>query len=202
MRLSSGLLFAALATTLTLASSPAFATTSGETGAETSGDSGGGDSSSAWFVSPLPNAFYETAPVSIDVEIDVYQGLDDSITDIELFLDGTSVASLPCAEGCIFADVVLEQGVHELAFTAAPNGYASSLTVYVDAEIPSGTETGGESEGESGADSESGLGGADEADAGNDLEAKGCNAQGGNAAPWMLALPILVLAVRLRRERG
>jgi uncharacterized protein (TIGR03382 family) len=209
MRSSSALLIAALATTFTLASGHALATTTADGGvSSTSGDTGG-DYSSAWFVNPLPNASYEGAPVAIDVEIDVYQGIDDSITDIELFLDGTSVGSMPCAEGCMFPGVVLDQGIHELAFTATPNGSSSALTVYVDTEIPSGTETGdesggGETGGESGdAEGESGLGAADEADAG-DLAAKGCNAQGNDGAPWtvVLALPVLVLAAGLRRKHA
>ena len=93
MRSARVLLLAALATTFAFAPGIAAATTSGDTvgdtGAGETTDAGdtGGDYSSAWFVNPLPNTVYADAPVSVDVEIDVYQGIDDSITDIELFVD-------------------------------------------------------------------------------------------------------------------
>lgn len=211
MRSARVLLLAALATTFAIAPSIAAATTSGDGGAGETTDAGdtGGDYSSAWFVNPLPNTVYADAPVSVDVEIDVYQGIDDSITDIELLLDGASVGSQPCVEGCVFPGIVLEQGVHDFTLLAVPNGYATSLTVYVDTEIPGDTETGGETGGESGGESggelEGGGGaGADEAE-GSDLQLSdrgGCNAQGSSGAPWMLAIPVLVLGASLRRRNA
>lgn len=167
---SARLCIAALFATLSLASSDALAAS------DDVGDSGGdvgGDPSTAWFVSPLPNTVYEGAPVSLGVEIDVYQGTETSISDVEVFLDGVSLGAQPCATGCVFEDVELKQGIYELSLVAAPSEYSTSVTVYVDTPIPSDED-----------------------------EGVGCNAQGSDAAPWMLALPILVLAAGLRRRKS
>lgn len=170
MRLASTLLLATLTTLLGLAPSSALA--EGDELADSGGDASG-DPSTAWFVDPLPNTVYEGAPVTFDVEIGVEQGTTDTITDVELLIDGTSIGTQPCAMGCVFADVELEQGVYEFSLVASPAVYSVSVDVYVDTEIPQ--------------DAESGL---------------GCNAQGNDAAPWLLALPLLGLGMLLRRRPG
>ncbi len=190
-----GLLLAALATTLTLVSGHALATTGASTGF---GDTGG-DFSSAWFVSPLPNEAFEGAPVTIDADIGVYQGIDDQIMSIELFLDGVSIGAQDCAAGCIFTGIELDKGVHELQLVADVVGYTSIVTVYVDEEIPSetGTESGGESGSESDGESGDGFGSEGGLDGGG-----GCNAQGEPVSPWgLLTLPMLLLVPGIRRKR-
>lgn len=194
----------ALSATIALASGHAFATTTADSGDSGFGETGG-DFSSAWFVSPLPNEQFEGAPVTIDVEIGVYQGFDDQITDIQLYLDGSSLGSQVCPEGCIFTDVVLEQGVHQFELVAAPNGYATSVTVYVDEELPSDTsgESGSGGESESGSGSEGIADEAEDGDSFGDLGGRGgCNAQAGPISPWaLLAVPMLLLVPGVRRRR-
>ncbi|GEM_PF-3747747 len=47
--------------------------------------------SSAWVASPLPSAYFDEAPATIDVEIDVYQSSEDTgISTVALFIDDVS----------------------------------------------------------------------------------------------------------------
>jgi hypothetical protein len=169
----------------------AFALASGDVLATGSGgDTGGaapGDFSSAWFIAPLPNAAYEGAPVTIDAEIGVHQGVDDApITTVEVFVDGDSLGTQDCAEGCTFADIEMAKGVH-LFELVADDGYNASVMVYVDEEVPEGATSGGQDE----------DGGAE----GGDDGGGGCSVQSGPISPWsLLTLPLLLLVPGFRRK--
>ena len=89
--------------------------------------------------------------MTIDAEIGVYQGIDDQIMNIELLVDGTSIGSQACPDHCTFVGIELGKGVHQLQLLADSNGYTTSVTVYVDEELPA-TDTGSEG-GEGGSES-------------------------------------------------
>ncbi len=203
MHLLKALSLAALAASFTLVCGSALATTSA--GASSDGGFGdtGGDFSSAWFITPLPNALYEGAPVTIDAEIGVYQGIDDQIMNIEILVDGTSIGSQACPDHCTFVGIELGKGVHQLQLLADSNGYTTSVTVYVDEELPA-TDTG--SEGGEGGSESGGTGdeSGDESSGGVDGGGgKGCNAQGEPLSPWaLLTLPMLLLVPGFRRRQG
>jgi hypothetical protein len=185
MNLTKGLLLVAITAGFALASGDALAASTGE------GETGSGDPadfSSAWFIAPLPNASYETAPVTIDAEIGVHQGLDGGpIATVEVAVDGDSLGPMACAAGCTFVDIQLDKGVHLLELLA-DNGYDASVTVYVDEEVPSDTTT------ETGQDDD---GGAETAGA----TGRGCSVQDGPISPWaLLTLPLLLLVPGFRRE--
>ncbi|PRP95359.1 hypothetical protein ENSA5_39440 [Enhygromyxa salina] len=159
----------------------AFALTSGDALATGDGENGG-DLSSAWFVVPLPNAAYEGAPVTIDAEIGVHQGLDGvSISSIELFVDDESIGAQDCPDGCTFPGIELAKGVHDLELVA-DSGYATGVKVYVDEPAPGGTSATGD-------DGDSEGGGK-------------CSVQDGPAPGWgVLALPLLLLVPGFRSRR-
>ena len=189
MNLPKVLIFAAMTAAFALAPGDAQATGSG------GGDTGsglGGDFSSAWFIAPLPNAAYEGAPVTIDAQIGVHQGLDDEpISTIEVFVDGDTLGIQDCAAGCDFVDIELAKGVH-LFELVANSGYNTSVSVYVDTEVPSegNTDTGGAQDEDGGADEgvEGGGGG-------------GCSVQSGPVSPWaLMTLPMLLLVPGFRRR--
>lgn len=172
------------------------------------------DSSLAWFVTPLPNASYEGAPVTIDAEVAVYQGLDDAgISTIEVFVDGESIGSQDCPMGCVFPNVELDQGVHEFRLTAS-NGYTTGVTVYVDEELPSGEtgddtgETGGDTGGSGGDTGGSGgetggsggeTGGSGGDSGGTGVGRGGCSVHDGPTPRWA-SLALLLLVSGLRRK--
>ncbi|PRQ03144.1 Ig-like domain-containing protein [Enhygromyxa salina] len=176
MRVPKGLLLA-VAATFTLASGEALAASEDEGLA--------GDFSTAWFVSPLPNALFEGAPVTFDAEIGVYQGADDGpLTSVEVFVNGETLGAQDCPDGCTFADITLDKGVHELS-VIADTGYSTAILVYVDEEVPvdmtdTGTDGGG-----------GGNGGG------------GCSVHAATPWPWALsALPLLMLVAGSRRRQS
>ncbi|PRP92816.1 hypothetical protein ENSA5_47290 [Enhygromyxa salina] len=186
MHLRKRLLLVVTAAALGLASSNALAAEAGDNGL-------GGDFSSVWFVSPLPNASFEDAPATFEAEVGVYQGLDDGpIATVEVFVNGDSLGEQECADGCVYPDIELAKGIHELE-VVADIGVTAGVTVYVDEEVPPVDmgETGesGES-GESG-DQDGGEGGGK------------CSVSDRPMSPWsLLALPLLLLVPGLRRRRA
>ncbi|KIG17130.1 DNA polymerase III alpha subunit [Enhygromyxa salina] len=172
------------------------------------------DKSVAWFVAPLPNASYEGAPVTIDAEVEVHQGLDDAgISTIEVFVNGESIGSQDCVASCVFPNIELDQGVHEFQLTAS-NGYTTGVTVYVDEELPSGEtgddtgDTGGES-GETGDDAgeTSGGSGGTSGDSGETSggsggagSSRGCSVEAGPPLWAAAGLGLLVLLPGFRRK--
>lgn len=194
MQLNKGL-FAALTVVLTLAAGDALAQPAGSDSGSPGGETGGdpGDFSSAWFISPLPNASFDVAPATLDAEIGVYQGADDeSISTIDVFVDDVSIGAQDCPAGCTFADIELGQGVHELRLLA-DSGYTTATLVYVDEELPGGTgDTGGTTTGDTTGDTTGGSEGG----------GGGCSANGEPSSPWgLLAVPVLVLGALFRRKR-
>lgn len=183
MNLTKGLLLVTMTTAISLASGDALATGSG--GGETgSGDPG--DFTSAWFVAPLPNAAYEGAPVTLDAQIGVHQGTDgEQIASIEVFVDGDSIGTQPCPDGCSFPDIELAKGVHMFELVA-DIGYSTSVSVYVDEEPPEGPADTGQDE--------DGGGGGDEGGG-------GCSVRDGPISPWaLMTLPLLLLVPGFRRK--
>jgi MYXO-CTERM domain-containing protein len=183
---------------LSLASTNALAngsSTTSDSGASTSEDSGfgetggdPGDFSSAFFISPLPNASFDTAPATLDAEVGVHQGMDDGpISTVEVFVDAESIGSQDCADGCIFADIELAQGVHELMLTA-DTGYSTSTFVYVDEPLPNDmTDCGDPNPG---------------GEAGGGTGWGSCSVTDDPSSPWgLLGLPLLLLVPGLRRRR-
>ncbi|WP_052545844.1 hypothetical protein [Enhygromyxa salina] len=172
---------------LALASGDALATGSG------GGDTGGipGDFTSAWFIAPLPNAAYEGAPVTIDAEVGVHQGVDDEpIASVEVFVGGESVGSQPCDAGCTFPDIELAKGVH-LFELVADTGYATSVTVYVDEDPPEDPADTGQDEDGGGTMGGGGGGGG----------GGGCSVGAQPVSPWaVMTLPMLLLVPGLRRR--
>ena len=147
----------------------------------------GGDPSTVWFVSPLPNAQFEQAPVTLDVEAEVYQSATDvPIMTVELFLEGESLGSQDCPESCIFTEVEIPQGARELRLES-DSGVRAVITVYVDEDLPPVVTEDGDG------------------DVGDDAGDGGCGActlSDGDPTPWgVLALPVLMLA-GLRRKRA
>lgn len=152
------------------------------------GDSGAGetgassDLSTAWFAAPLPNAFFETAPATLDAEIQVHQGVDgEPIAEVELFVDDASIGAMPCDTGCVFPDIELAKGAHELRL-AADIGVSRTTVVYVEEEPPSVMNP------------------CDTTDTGDaDGEGANCSVQG-PGSPWELAALALLLLPLVRRK--
>jgi hypothetical protein len=159
-----------------------------------------GDICTAWFVTPLPNASFEGAPVSFDAEIDVHQGLDDGpLTTIEVFVNGESIGTQDCPTGCTFPDIELDKGIHQLSLLAN-TGYSGEITVYVDEEVPPDTtDTGTDTGSDDGTDEASGS--DDFGDGGGGGGGGGCTVQDRQPAPWaLLTLPLFLLVPSFRRR--
>lgn len=175
---------------------------SGDTLADPASGDTGIPMSYAWFVTPLPNASYEGAPVTIDAEIGVYQEIEDlPIATIELFVNGMSIGIQDCPTGCIFTDIELAKGIHQLQATA-DIGYTTYVTVYVDEEVPSGgTDTGTDTDTDTGSGDTSGGESNDGEGGGEGGGGGGCSVQDGPAAPWaLLTLPLLLLVPGFRKR--
>lgn len=150
----------------------------------------GTDSSFVWFEAPLPNATYPEAPASIDVELSVYQGIDDAgVTSVELYLDQTLIGSMPCTETCSFPGVEVEQGAHTLE-VISDLGSRYQVTIYVDEDPTSDTDTGSESDSDSGSSTDGDGSG-------------GCSVASSKRPPWgLFALPALFFLPGLRRRNA
>jgi hypothetical protein len=149
----------------------------------------GEDEAYAWFASPLPNAEYDEVPTTLDVDIDVHQGFSDSIETMQLAVDGSYLAAIPCESGCTFAGIVLGEGEHHLALLAN-NGASRSTMVYVGIEAPTNPPPmpGDESEGEDDGDLEF-----------DDSEGKGCSMGGASGSPGALLALLPIFTWRRRR---
>lgn len=178
MQLRKGLLLVVMTAVFGLASGDALAAEAGDSGL-------GGDFSSAWFISPLPNAYFEGAPVTIDAEVGVYQGLADGpIAAVEVFVNGESIGAQECAAGCIFSDIELAKGIHDFELVT-DIGSSTAVKVYVDEEVPVPPVEMGE------------TGGDDVVDGGGN-----CSVNDEPTSPGLLlALPMLLLLPGFRRQR-
>lgn len=160
-----------------------------------------------YFVAPVPNQVFPDAPTTLDAQIGIYQGFTDHIVNVEMFVDEVSIGSQVCEEGCTFADIELDQGVHVLK-VVSDTGAQDEINVYVAEEPPSDTDTGDTGDtgdaadtNEDTGDSEGFIDSDDSDSSGNDSGSKGCEI-GSSSSPWqLLALPALLLLPALGRRR-
>ena len=60
--------------------------------------------------SPADNAYFPDAPTTLDVSVSVVQGAVETVSNVELMVDGVSMGTQDCFQGCVFVGVELEQG--------------------------------------------------------------------------------------------
>lgn len=168
--------------------------------------------------SPAPGTHYPDAPALVDLDIIVGQGDFETISEVDIYVDGVLVVdNVSCWDGCLVQDLELTEGEHLIEAVAPADDDFVTVTV---GDVPGGDTggtTGGEGGGEEGGDTggttggeEGGSeGGGDEAaDEGGDdgyeadLGDRGCNLGGSPASPLgLLAIPALLL-LGLRRREG